>query len=252
MFGYLRQKDVIITLTKYEFKLRYRGTVLGIGWSLLAPFLLAIVLYFVFRNVFRFVENFASYVLVGVFVFRFFSVATSVGMYSIIGKAHFVTKTNLSREILPLITTLSYFLSSFIELLILIPIIMIFGGKIGIYILLLPVIHVVYLIFVYGVNLYLSAITVYFRDLNQMWEVITNILFFASPVVYPIEIVPKEYIDVYMLNPLTRFIELYRDVMIYNTFSIDDFVYVLTLSLFVFMSGHVFFRRIQRKFGEVL
>jgi len=252
MFGYLRQRDVIITLTKYEFKLRYRGTVLGIGWSLLAPFLLAVVLYFVFRNVFRFVENFALYVLVGVFVFRFFSVATSVGMYSIISKANFVTKTNLSREILPLVTTLTYFFSSFIELLILIPIIVIFGGKIGMYILLFPVIHIVYLIFVYGVNLYLSAITVYFRDLNQIWEVITNILFFASPIVYPIRVIPKEYVNIYMLNPLTRFIELYRDVMIYNTFSINDFVYVLISSLLVFISGHVFFRRLQRKFGEVL
>ncbi|ADB58257.1 ABC transporter permease [Archaeoglobus profundus] len=252
MFGYLRQRDVIITLTKYEFKLRYRGTVLGIGWSLLAPFLLAVVLYFVFRNVFRFVENFALYVLVGVFVFRFFSVATSVGMYSIISKANFVTKTNLSREILPLVTTLTYFFSSFIELLILIPIISIFGGEIGMYILLLPVIHIVYLIFVYGVNLYLSAITVYFRDLNQIWEVITNILFFASPIVYPIRVIPKEYVNIYMLNPLTRFIELYRDVMIYNTFSINDFVYVLISSLLVFTSGHIFFRRLQRKFGEVL
>ncbi len=252
MFGYLRQRDVIITLTKYEFKLRYRGTVLGIGWSLLAPFLLAIVLYFVFRNVFRFVENFALYVLVGVFVFRFFSVATSVGMYSIISKANFVTKTNLSREILPLVTTLTYFFSSFIELLILIPIIAIFGGKVGMYILLLPVVHIVYLIFVYGVNLYLSAIMVYFRDLNQIWEVITNILFFASPIVYPVRVIPKEYVNIYMLNPLTRFIELYRDVMIYNTFSINDFVYVLILSLLVFTSGHIFFRRLQRKFGEVL
>lgn len=100
MFGYLKEKDVIWVLTKYEFKLRYRGTVLGVGWSLLAPFLLAIVLYVVFRNVFKFVENFALYVLVGVFVFRFFSLATSMGCYSIISKSHLVTKTNLHREIL--------------------------------------------------------------------------------------------------------------------------------------------------------
>ena len=252
MFGYLKQKDVILILTKCEFKLRYRGTVLGIGWSLLAPFLLAMVLYFVFKNVFRFVENFALYVLVGVFVFRFFSVATSVGMYSIIGKSHLVTKTNLSREILPLVITLSYSLSSFIEILILIPIIAISGGRVGVYILLLPIIHFIYLIFVYGVNLYLSAITVYFRDLNQVWEVITNILFFASPVVYPIDVIPKKYVSIYMLNPITRFISLYRNIMIYNSFSISDFLYVLVSSLLVFLTGHMFFRRMQRRFGEVL
>jgi len=118
-------------LTKYEFKLRYRGTVLGVGWSLLAPFLLAIVLSLFSEMVFKFVENFALYVLVGVFVFRFFSLATSMGCYSIISKSHLVTKTNLHREILPLVTTLTHFLSSFVEFLILIPIIIVLGGKIG-------------------------------------------------------------------------------------------------------------------------
>ena len=254
MFSYLKQVDLIITFTASEFKLRYKGSLLGVVWSLVSPFLLAIVLYFVFSNVFRFeVENFAFYLLIGIFVFRFLSIGTSVGMMSIINKAHVVTKTSIPREIPTITTTLSYFLSSFIELLILIPILVFFGVKMGLPILLLPVLHIVYFLLVYGLNLFLSAFTVYYRDLNQIWEVVVNILFFASPLVYPISIIPADILPIYMLNPITRLIEMYRSVMLYNTFpDVIDFGYVFIFSCLVFIVGHLVFRRLQRRFAEVI
>jgi lipopolysaccharide transport system permease protein len=254
MFSYLKQVDLIRTLAASEFKMRYRGSLLGVGWSLLSPFLLAIVLYFVFINVFRFeVENFAFYLLIGIFAFRFLSIGTSVGMMSIISKAHVVTKTSIPREIPTITTTLSYFLSSFIELLILIPILVFFGVKIGLPILLLPVLHVVYFLLVYGLNLFLSAFTVYYRDFNQVWEVVVNILFFASPLVYPISIIPTDIISIYMLNPITRLIEMYRAVMLYNTFpNVIDFGYIFIFSSLVFIVGHLIFGRLQRRFAEVI
>jgi lipopolysaccharide transport system permease protein len=255
MFGYIsRNWDLIRTLTAFEFKLRYRGSLLGVGWSLLSPFLLAIVLYLVFKNIFRFeVENFAFYLVIGIFVFRFLSIGTSVGMMSIISKAHVVTKTAIPREIPTITTTLSYFFSSFVELLILIPILVFFGVKIGFPILLLPVLHIVYFLFVYGLNLFLSAFTVYYRDLNQVWEVVVNILFFASPIVYPIGIIPEDIISIYMLNPITGLIEMYRDVMLYDALpNIIDFGYVLIISVSVFIVGHVIFGKLQRRFAEVI
>ena len=254
MFSYLKQVDLIKTLTASEFKLRYRGSLLGLGWSLLSPFLLAIVLYFVFNNIFRFeVENFAFYLLIGIFAFRFLSIGTSVGMMSIINKAHVVTKTSIPREIPTITTTLSYFFSSFVELLILIPILVFFGVEIGIPILLLPVLHILYFLLVYGLNLFLSAFTVYYRDLTQVWEVVVNILFFASPIVYPISIIPVDILYIYMLNPITRLMEMYRAIMLYNAVpNIIIFSYVLIISVSVFIVGHLIFGKLQRRFAEVI
>jgi lipopolysaccharide transport system permease protein len=254
MFSYLKQVDLIKTLTASEFKLRYRGSLLGVGWSLLSPFLLASVLYFVFKNVFRFeVEDFAFYILIGIFAFRFLSIGTSVGMMSIINKAHVVTKTSIPREIPTITTTLSYFLSSFVELIILIPILVFFGVEIGFPILLLPVLHIVYFLLVYGLNLFLSAFTVYYRDLTQVWEVVVNIIFFASPLVYPISIIPADMISIYMLNPITGLMEMYRDVMLYNTVpNIIEFGYVLVISALVFIVGHLIFGKLQSRFAEVI
>jgi len=252
MFGYLRQKDVILTLTKYEFKLRYRGSIFGVAWSLLAPFLLAIVLYMVFRRLFEFIENFAFYVLVGIFVFRFFSIATSVGMHSIVGKSHIVTKTNLRREIMPLTTTLSYSISSFFEIIILLPILLAFGVKIGPSILMLPFVHLSYLIFVFGVNLILSALMVHFRDLNQIWEVILNVLFFLSPIVYPKSIVPTGFLSLYMLNPITNFIELYRGMLLRNEFYVGEYLIATLISIATLFVGQIVFAKMQKRFGEIL
>jgi len=255
MFGYISKNwDLIRTLTAFEFKLRYRGSLLGVAWSLMSPLMLALVLYFVFKNVFRFeVENFAFYILIGIFAFRFLSIGTSVGMMSIVSKAHIVTKTSIPREIPTITTTLSYFFSSFIELLILILILVLFGVEIGFSILLLPVLHIVYFFIVYGANLFLSAFTVYYRDLNQIWEVVTNILFFACPLVYPVSTIPANIMPIYMLNPITRLIEMYRAIMLYNTFpNLIDFGYVLVFSIVVLITGQVLFGKLQRRFAEVI
>ncbi|MEA3487971.1 MAG: ABC transporter permease [Euryarchaeota archaeon] len=254
MFSYLKQLDLIRTLTAFEIKLRYRGSLLGIGWSLISPLLLALVLYAVFKNAFRFeMDNFAFYLLIGIFVFRFLSVGTSVGMRSIIDKAHIVTKTPIPREILTITTTLSYFISSFVELLILVLILAFFGVGIGSAILLLPVCHIVYFILVYGINLFLSAFMVYYRDLTQIWEVFLNVLFFASPIVYPISIIPANIIPIYMLNPITRLIVMYRSVMLYNRLpNAIDFCYVFIFSCLVLLAGHLFFQKLQSRFAEVI
>ncbi|MEM2030706.1 MAG: ABC transporter permease [Archaeoglobaceae archaeon] len=252
MVKYVNNRDILISLTKYEFKIRYRGTFLGLIWSFLAPLLLALVLYFVFRNLFGWVENFAAYVIVGVFVFRFFSVATSVGMGSLLSRQNLVTKTNVERKLIPLSTTLSYGLSSFIEILILIPILHALGVKFSIFILLLPIVHIVNVLFIFAINLFLSAMMVYFRDLNQIWDVVLNIIFFASPVVYPLAIIPEPYHDLYMLNPIACFIELYRSCLVYGSFSINQLIYVIFLTFILLTIGHIFFNTLQRRFGEVL
>jgi lipopolysaccharide transport system permease protein len=125
--------------------------------------------------------------------------------------------------------------------------------RIGFPILLLPILHIVYFLLVYGLNLILSAFTVYYRDLTQVWEVVVNILFFASPIVYPLSIIPANILPIYMLNSITVLMEMYRSVMLYNAFpNVIDFGYVLIFSSIVFIVGHWIFGRLQRRFAEVI
>jgi len=252
MFEYLKKRDIILTLTKYEFKQRYRGTALGVAWSLIVPFLMALVLYAIFSKLLHRTEYRILYLVVGIFFHRYFAMGTSIGLNAITGKAHLVTKTTVPREILPLSTTLAYGLSSFIEMVILLPGIIYFGGDIR-YFFLLVILHPIYVLLMYGINLILSPLGVYFRDLKEVWSVITRLMFFMLPIIYPMDIIPEDLLDIYMLNPLVRLLNTYRDVMIYGRIpNIYDLGYVIAITLILLIAGHVIFNKLEKGFVERL
>jgi lipopolysaccharide transport system permease protein len=109
---------------------------------------------------------------------------------------------------------LSALISSILEFLVLIPLLIIFGVGLSATILFFPVLHVLYFLMVYGIAL--ASLYVYYRDLNQIWEVLLQIGFFLSPIVYPISLIPQKYKLYYNLNPITRLIEIYRDTLIWK------------------------------------
>lgn len=244
-------RELIKTLTITELKNRYQNTSLGFFWSILSPLLLALVLYFVFRNLFRQEENFAINLLVGIMAWRFFVIGTTSSLFSIVGKPSLVTKVYIPRQILVLSSALSNLISSLLEFLILVPIIFVLLRHIPVTILLYPVIHLLYFWFIFGAGLFLSALFVYFRDLNQIWEVLVNILFFCSPIIYPLSIVPDYLMTYYMLNPLTHIIIIYRDVMIAGSLpSLGSLILVIGFCVIAYFVGSFVFGKLQRRFAE--
>jgi len=244
-------RELIQNLTVAEFKNRYQNTTLGFFWSLLSPLLLSMVLWFVFRNLFRQEENFAANLLVGIMAWRFFATATSSALGAVVGKPSLVTKVYIPRQILVLSNVLANLISSLLEFLVLLPILFVLLKYLPITVLLFPLVHIVYLLFIYGIGLFLSALYVYFRDLNQIWEVLINILFFCSPIIYPPSIVPAYLMPYYALNPMTQFITAYRDLMVAGrlpqALSIAGLIVVAIVAWFV---GNLIFNRLQRRFAE--
>lgn len=250
----LQYTELIKNLTISELKTKYAGSVLGFVWSMLNPLLLMIVLYFVFQNVFRFgQENFALYLLIGIITWRFFAIGTSSAMGSIVGKSSLVTKIYIPREIIVLSSALSSLISSLLEFLVLVPLVFILGSTVSPVVIIFPVVHLFYFTIVYGLSLILASLYVYFRDLNQIWDVLINLGFFLSPIVYPLSIVPEKYLFYYMLNPITRLMGMYRDLILYNKFpAFGDFAIVFTAGVGVFVIGHLTFSRLSRRFAEAI
>ena len=246
-------RELIKNLTVAELKNRYQNTTLGFFWSILSPLLLALVLYFVFRSLFRQEENFAINLLVGIMAWRFFLIGTTSSLSAIVGKPSLVTKVYIPRQILVLSTTLSSVISSLLEFLVLVPIIFVLLGHFPVTIPLFLVIHLLYFWLVFGIGLFLAALFVYLRDLNQIWEVLVSILFFCSPIIYPLSIVPDYLMPYYMFNPITRVIILYREVMVAGTLpSISHLVIVIGFGLIAYLVGGYAFGRLQRRFAEAL
>ena len=244
-------RELIKNLTVADLKNRYQNTTLGFFWSILSPLLLAVVLYFVFRNLFQQEENFAINLLVGIMAWRFFANGTISSLGSIVGKPSLVTKVYIPRQILVLSNVLSNLISSLLEFLVLLPIIFVLLRNLPITTLLFPVIHLLYFWFIFGAGLLLSALFVYFRDVSQIWEVLVNILFFCSPIIYPLSIVPHYLMPYYMLNPLTRIIIMYRDVMVAGSLpSLGTFIGVIASGIAAYFVGSFAFGKLQRRFAE--
>ena len=244
-------RELIRNLTVADLKNRYQNTSLGFLWSLLSPLLLAGVLYFFFRHLFGREENFAINLLVGIMAWRFFANGTSSSLYAIVSNSSLVTKVYVPRQILVLTTTLANIISSLLEFIILLPIIFALLGYLPITVLLFPLIHFVYFCFIFGAGLLLSSLYVYFRDLNQIWNVLVSILFFCTPIFYPISIVPAYLLPYYQLNPVTQFIGMYRDVMVAGDLpSWFSVVVVLGFAIAAYLVGSFVFNKLQRRFAE--
>jgi len=246
-------RELIRNLTVVELKTKYQNTRLGFFWSILSPLLLALVLYFVFRNLFKQEEYFALNLLVGIMAWRFFSIGTTLALGAIISKPSLVTKVYIPRKILVLSAVLSLLISSTLEFIILLPIIFILAGDIPVTALLFPLISVLFFWLIYGAGLILASSYVYFRDMNQIWEVVLTIGFFMSPIVYPLSIINPSILTYYMLNPITRFIEMYRGVMIVGRLpSIEDLLVVVVSGTLLYLFGSFVFNRLQRRFAEAI
>jgi lipopolysaccharide transport system permease protein len=251
---FVEYRELIKILTISDLKVKYQSSILGFAWSLLNPLLMMLVLYLVFNSVFKSnQENFAIYLLIGIVSWRFMANGTSTAMGAIVGKSSLVTKIYIPRQVLVLSNVLSSFISSILEFLVLMVLVLAFGVKISANILFFPAVHMIYFMMVYGISLALAALYVYYRDLNQIWEVLLQLGFFISPVCYSISIVPENYMFYYMLNPITQVMQIYRNTLLDgNSPSLASLVYILLAAGIMLVIGAAIFAKLERRFAEEL
>jgi len=245
-------RELIRILTISDLKVKYQSSVLGFAWSLLNPLLMMLVLYAVFSNVFGMREGqFALYLLIGIVGWRFLANGTMTSISVIVGKQSLVTKVYVPRQVLVLSSVLSSFVSSILEFCVLVPLLFFFGVDLSLNVAFFPLIHVTFLVLVYGLSLILASLYVYYRDLNQIWDVLLQAGFFLSPIVYPISTVPEKYLGYYMMNPVTVIIEMYRETLLYSeTPSFPEIAFILASAGMMLLAGTAIFRRLERRFAE--
>jgi ABC-2 type transport system permease protein len=187
--------------------------VLGYVWSLLRPLLLFGVLLFVFTKIIRIgsgVEHYPVLLLFNVVLFSFFSEATTTAVTSVVNQESIVRKTQFPRLVIPLSVVVTALFNLAVNLIVVVIFLLAFGVSPQWTWLLFPLIVVVLFVFVTGISLLLASLYVRFRDTAIIWGVMATALFYATPVLYPIEAVPSTYRDVISLNPLTPLFEQAR------------------------------------------
>jgi ABC-2 type transport system permease protein len=211
--GWKRFGELLYLISVTEFKKTYFGTVLGYLWSLLRPLLLFAVLLFVFTKIVRLgsdVPHYPVLLLMNVVLFGFFSEATQTSVTSVVNQESVVRKTQFPRLVIPLSVVVTSLFNLGLNLIVVVIFLLAFGVSPQWTWLLFPLIVVALVLFATAVSMLLSSLYVRFRDTAIIWSVVASALFYATPVIYPIEVVPDRYRDLIMLNPLTALFEQAR------------------------------------------
>lgn len=260
-------RSLIENLIRRELKLKYRGSLLGWFWSLIHPAVLLAVYAVIFGLFLRLeppasvngeVKNYAMFLFAGLVVWNFFHVVVTrsmnwlLDMGALLNKAYFPAESPIVAGGVVTLVQLG------IELFVLIGVLLMIGEGAAIMLLMIPIVLLLVLM-VYGIALVLSIANVYYRDIAHLVSVGMTVWFYATPVVYPLEIVPRALwgwfpaYQVIRLNPLTQFVEASRDVLYHLQLpSAEQIAYLLVVPVGLFLLGVGVFRRRSPYLSEEL
>lgn len=249
--------DLYKQFVKTIFKMRYKGSILGFLWVLLKPFFMFLILYVVFSSVSGQVGNLSSrqyavYLLSGLVIYTFFQEGIIWGMNSIMERASLILKINFKRDIV-VISALTMALINFgINLMI----IGVIGLVLGIQFSLLSIAYIlliglVMFLGMYGIAFFTSIWMVYIRDLTHITELVLQLMFYASAVFFPIELIPEKFRFIVELNPIAIFIQSVREALTNKNIVNLEFVLVaLVVVILLVIVGNLYFKKKVLKIAE--
>jgi lipopolysaccharide transport system permease protein len=214
-----------------------------------------VILTLVFSLLFRVANtpSYASWLLIGLLIWRFFLIGTAQGLSSIVGNPSLVTRVYLPRQLIVLSNNVANLFGAALEFLALLPLLVVLGVNLSTYALFLPVILISEFLLIAGLSLVLSSLNLKYRDFNQVWDIALQLGFFLSPIVYDASLVPERFQFAYSLNPVTRLIESARAIFLKSQLpSPYDGVVVLSSIVIFLVAGILIFRRLEPGFAEEL
>lgn len=205
-------------LVKRDFKKKYKRTILGMGWSILSPLLMLLVMRLVFTQFFgRNMDHYTTYLFCGNLIFSYFNESTSQGMTSLMSNASIFTKVNVPKYLFLFSKNVQTLINFWLTLIVFFLFCILDGITFTwMFILLLyPIICLV--LFNIGVGLILSALFVFFRDIQYLWSVFTMLLMYMSAIFYTIDKYSYSIQCAFLLNPVYLFIRYFRKIVIEAT-----------------------------------
>ncbi len=249
----LHYRETIWMLAKTDLKMRYQGSWLGAVWVFLKPFCLFLILNFVFSNLFfKDNPNYTIRLLVGLILWFFFAEATTVGMNSLLSKSDILKKIYIPKAIIIISATVHSGLAFCFNLVILF-LFLLFHNVFP------DLLHLaaffLYASLIYGISLtfsfFAAPLIVRFRDLNQIWEVLLQVLFYASPIIYPMSAVPANVQSILYINPMTVLIEHSKVALIDNALARTDHLLIfIAIFIPVFFGSLWYLRSASRNLIE--
>ncbi len=247
----MNYRYLLFNLVYKEVKLKYRGSFLGFLWSLLNPLAMITVYTVAFKYIIRIrMENYAIFLLAGVLPWSFFVNSLNMATSCIIDNGNLIKKVFFPREIIPISTVAFNLVQLLLAYIVFVPILAYWKG-LSLSLVFLPVLLFLHFVFTLGLSLLLSAVTVYFRDIKHLVEVLLMLAFWVTPIIYPLSMVPQRFHVVMWLNPMTVFALAYQRLIYGGQFpGLRPLVVMLLWVLLAYAVGYKTFAWCRPKFAE--
>jgi ABC-2 type transport system permease protein len=241
---------ILRELVERDIKLRYRRSILGIAWTVLNPLLMMGVMLIVFLNFFRSqVENYPLYLIIGHIMYGFFSSATTIGLNAMVWNSSLIRKVYIPKAVFPISVNLSALVNFVFSAIALLIVMIITGARVYPTILLFPVAIFYLFLFTMGMSFALSALNVFFRDIEQLYRVILMAWMYMTPIFYTVDIVPDWAKWIVRANPLSMYIEYARKViMLGEVPGVMENLYCLLPGIIMLALGGLIFHKTKDKF----
>lgn len=271
----LDSRELLINLTRREIQGKYKRTILGQLWSLANPLASMLVYTFIFSFVFRIqpapgtasgINSFALWFLCGFLPWLFFANVVTQGTSSLLSNAGLIQKVYFSRAVLPMSTVAASAYNWLFEMVILIIALIIAGSFVLPWLPLLILVMVLLTLFAAGVAMMTSIANVYFRDTQHILGLALQIWMYMTPIVYPVSLVAQQseqvgglfgtnitVLDIYLLNPMEHFVNIFRDLLYNNVWPASgDWIFCVSAAAVSLILGILIFRRNEKGLAEAL
>ena len=248
-------RELLYFLIWRDVKVRYKQTAIGVLWVVMQP-LLSTLIFTVFLGILVKVPSdgvpYPVFVFAGVLAWTFFSGAVTSSGNSLVGNSHLITKIYFPRFIIPIAAVGARLVDFAIAFVILAGMMIYYGVPPTRNLLLLPALVALITLFVLGVGMWTSALNVKYRDVGIVLPVLIQLWMFASPVVYPLSLVPEGWRKVYALNPLVGIITGFRAALLGQEFHWTALALSTALTLALLVWAAYYFRRVERTFADIV
>jgi len=251
----IEYRGMIYSLVQRDQRGRYKRSFLGFLWTFINPLMQMIVYTIVFSVIMRSnIEKYYMFLFVALIPWIFFSGTITGGCVCLSDGAQLIKKIYFPREVLPIAYTISSFLNMLYGFIVIFAVIIVMGYGVNFMALLyLPIIMFIEFMLTLGFALLVSAVTVYFNDLQHILQIVMMSWQFLTPVMYADEMIPDELKPIWNMNPMTSVIKAYRDILYYRQIPhITTLASAAIFAVILLMIGGLVFRILQKRFAEVL
>jgi len=250
-----RYRELLYFLTWRDVKLRYKQTLLGAAWAIIQPLFAMLLFTMFFGRLARMPSDNIPYPLfayAGLLPWTFFANAVTSSANSLIGSTNLVTKVYFPRMIIPAAPVLAGLIDLGIGFVLLVPLFIYYRVSIGWHFLFLPVLILLVTLIAFGVGMWMAAINVKYRDVRYALPFLVQLWLFASPVIYPLSLMPPKWRWLLMLNPLTGIVEGMRASLFGRPFDWPAIGVSFAVSILIAGFAAVFFQRVEDSFADII